>query len=45
MNKHKMKHAYLVMSHGNFEQLQFLVDLLDCEQNDIFIHIDKNIIL
>lgn len=41
MNKHKMKHAYLVMAHGNFEQLQFLVDLLDCEQNDIFIHIDK----
>lgn len=36
-----MKHAYLIMAHGNFEQLQFLVHLLDCEQNDIFIHIDK----
>lgn len=36
-----MKHAYLIMAHGNFEQLQFLVHLLDCGQNDIFIHIDK----
>lgn len=36
-----MKHAYLIMAHGNFEQLQFLVYLLDCKQNDIFIHIDK----
>lgn len=36
-----MKHAYLIMAHANFEQLSFLVTLLDHEKNDIFIHIDE----
>lgn len=35
------KHAYLIMAHNKFEQLAFLVSLLDDARNDIFIHIDK----
>lgn len=30
------KHAYLIMAHNNFEQLKFLLGLLDDERNDIF---------
>lgn len=37
------KHAYLIMSHGNFKILTILLKLLDYEHNDIFIHIDKKI--
>lgn len=42
-----MKHAYLIMAHNNFEQLNRLITLLDDKDNDIFIHIDKksNILL
>ncbi len=35
------KHAYLIMAHNNFEQLKLLIDVLDHERVDIFIHIDK----
>lgn len=35
------KHAYLIMAHHNFEQLQQLLDLLDDARNDIYLHIDK----
>ena len=35
------KHAYLIIAHTNFEQLQKLVNILDDERNDIYIHIDK----
>ena len=35
------KHAYLIMAHGSYEQLGFLISLLDHEKNDIFLHIDK----
>lgn len=35
------KHAYLIMAHNNFEQLAYLVSLLDDYRNDIYIHIDK----
>lgn len=35
------KHAYLIMAHNNYEQLSFLVSVLDDFRNDIFIHIDK----
>ncbi len=35
------KHAYLIIAHTNFEQLQTLVDLIDDERNDIYLHIDK----
>lgn len=35
------KHAYLIIAHTNFHQLQTLISLLDDVRNDIFIHIDK----
>lgn len=35
------KHAYLIIAHNNFGQLQQLIDLLDDERNDIYLHIDK----
>ena len=35
------KHAYLILAHSQFEQLAFLVSLLDHQNNDIFIHVDK----
>ncbi len=40
MEKNK-KHAYLIMAHNNFNQLKKLLELLDYEKNDIYIHIDK----
>ena len=33
-------HAYCIMAHGNWEQLQMLIDVLDDVRNDIFLHID-----
>lgn len=36
-----MKHAFLIIAHNNFEQLQLLVSLLDDVCNDIYVHIDK----
>lgn len=36
-----MKHAYLIMAHNRPEMLKRLVDALDDERNDIFIHFDK----
>lgn len=38
-----MKHAYLIIAHTNWEQLQKLVSLVDDERNDIYIHIDKKV--
>ena len=35
------KHAYLIMAHNNFSQLQTLITLLDDPQNDIYLHVDK----
>lgn len=35
------KHAYLIMAHTNWEQLQKLVALIDDKRNDIYIHIDN----
>ena len=35
------KHAYLIMCHTNFDQLMRLLELLDDERNDIYLHIDK----
>ncbi|MBT1173168.1 hypothetical protein JS528_07350 [Bifidobacterium sp. MA2] len=34
------KHAYLLMAHNNLDQLNFLIQNLDSEFNDIFLHID-----
>lgn len=41
IDKHNEKHAYLILCHTNFEQLYLLLDLLDDERNDIYLHIDK----
>lgn len=35
------KHAFCIMAHGNWEQLQMLINALDDVRNDIFLHIDK----
>ena len=37
----QMKHAYLLIAHTNFEQLQTLINLLDDPRNDIYLHIDR----
>lgn len=37
----KKKHAYLIMIHNNCEVLKRLLEMLDDERNDIYIHIDK----
>lgn len=34
------KHAYLILAHKNFNQLRKLIELIDNERNDIYIHID-----
>ncbi len=36
-----MKHAFLIIAHGNWEQLTYLLKQLDSPNHDIFIHIDK----
>lgn len=37
------KHAYLIIAHNKFEQLKMLCEMLDFEQNDIYIHIDAHV--
>ena len=37
------KHAYLIIAHNNFYILEKLIQLLDYEKNDIYIHIDKKV--
>lgn len=36
-------HAYCIMAHGNFEQLQKLINLLDDRRNMIFLHVDRKV--
>ena len=36
-----LKHAFLIIAHNNWWQLNNLVKLLDHKDNDIYIHIDK----
>lgn len=36
-----MKHAYLILAHKNWDQLKTLIELIDDERNDIYLHIDK----
>ena len=40
-----MKHAFLIIAHNKYKQLQKLIDLLDDERFDIYVHIDKKSIL
>lgn len=35
------KFAYLIIAHENFRQLKFLISLLDSEDTDIYLLIDK----
>lgn len=35
------KHAYLIIAHHQIELLKVLLELIDDERNDIYIHIDK----
>lgn len=35
------KHAYLIMGHNNFYNMEVLLRLLDDKRNDIYVHIDK----
>ncbi|ALV21388.1 MAG: beta-1,6-N-acetylglucosaminyltransferase [Carnobacterium sp.] len=37
------KHAYLIIAHNQFATLEKLIELLDDERNDIYIHIDKKV--
>jgi len=34
------KHAYCIMAHGNWKQLQLLLDIIDDRRNDIYLHVD-----
>lgn len=36
-----MKHAYLIMAHNNPGVLKVLLEMIDDERNDIFLHVDK----
>lgn len=38
-----MKHAYLILAHNEFEVLQKLLQALDDERNDVFIHFDAKL--
>ncbi len=38
-----MKHAFLILAHGEFDVLEHLVRVLDDDRNDVFIHIDKRV--
>lgn len=37
------RHAYLIYAHNNFKILGLLLQLLDDERNDIYLHIDKKV--
>lgn len=37
------KHAYLIIAHDEWEMLKTLVECLDDNRNDIFIHVDKKV--
>lgn len=41
MDTGSQRHAYLIIAHNNFAQLQTLLSLLDDSRNDIYLHIDK----
>lgn len=36
-----MRHAFLIIAHNNWWQLKQLIQLLDAETHDIYVHIDK----
>ena len=36
-----MRHAFLIIAHNNWEQLKKLIECLDSDNHDIYVHIDK----
>lgn len=38
-----MRNAYLIIAHHFFDQLGLLLQLLDHEDNDIYVHIDLKV--
>ena len=36
-----LRHAYLIIAHGDWEELKLLLGALDHPDNDIYVHIDK----
>ncbi len=38
----EQRHAYMILSHTNWEQLTCLLRLLDDPHNDIYLHVDRN---
>lgn len=38
-----MRHAYLIIAHKDFDILKLLIQSLDDERNDIYVHIDKKV--
>jgi len=38
-----MKHAYLILAHGEFALLQTLVGCLDDARNDLYVHVDRKV--
>lgn len=40
MLTNKGKHAFCIMTHGKWGQLQTLISCIDDERNDIYLHID-----
>lgn len=38
-----MRQAYLIIAHNKFEQLKFLISLLDYKEHDIFIIVDSKV--
>ena len=38
-----MKHAYLILAHGQWDLLRTLLHCIDDERNDIFVHIDAKV--
>jgi len=38
-----LKHAYLILAHGNWDLLKLLISAIDDERNDIYVHIDAKV--
>ena len=40
-----MRHAFLILAHNEFQILKILLSMLDDGRNDIYLHIDKKVVL
>jgi len=38
-----LKHAYLILAHGNWDLLKLLISAIDDERNDIYVHYDAKV--